>query len=102
MENAIDVSKLDLIEIVKAAYDLSRPVGLGYLHYDPEPLINEEAADLINLESKKVVALDYVRGRAVKFRVFKENNKLYIKDTWYDHTKQDLEELLRRAGLERT
>lgn len=101
MENAIDVSRLNLIEIVKAAYDLSRPVGMGYLHYDPEPLTNEKATDLIDLKSENVVSLDYVKGRAVKFRVFKENNKLYIRDSWYDHTESDLQELLKRATTEK-
>ena len=102
MENKIDVSKLDLLEIVKAAYDLSKPIGMGFIHYTPEPLTNEEAASLIDLTSSIVVALDYVKGRCVKFTVFKHNNKFYINDKWYDHTESDLQELLERASTEKT
>jgi len=102
MENIIDVSEVNLIELVKEAYNLSVPVGLGFLHYTPEPLTSQEAANLINLNEKYVVSLDYVNGRAVKFGVFKHENKFYIKNHWYDHTKQNLQDLLERVGIIKT
>ena len=93
----IDVTEIDKIKLVKRVYDLSRPQGLGMLHFVPGPLSDDEAKAFI--EDDGTVSMDYVSGRACKFNVFEENGKLFISDSWYDHTDGQLAELLRSVGL---
>ena len=38
----IDITGVDLRKFVQMVYALSRPLGLGYLHYTPMPLSEEE------------------------------------------------------------
>lgn len=38
--------------------------------------------------------MDYVRGRACKFTIFRESGKLFINKNWFDHSEYDLEKLL--------
>lgn len=95
----IKIEKSMLVDLVKAAYDLSKPVGMGFLHFRPEPLTDEQASSYI--EDNGTVRLDYVNGRSVKMTVFIDKNTktLYISDSWYDHSDDDLLNLLDRIGL---
>lgn len=97
----IDVTDADLRLLVRTAYDLSSPQGLGFLHFKPEPLTDKEVDHIItrNISGWCVVSMDYVNGRACKFGVFKMDERLYIKDRWFDHTKEQLAELCRRCGV---
>lgn len=99
MENTIEITGADLVEAVKAAYDLSVPVGMGHLHYREGSLSNEEAATFVHIEREFPVSLDYVLGRACKFTVFQKDDRLYIDRGWYDHTDSQQAELLRRIGI---
>ena len=45
------------------------------------------------------INMDYVKGRACKMTVWRENDKLYICNDWYDHSDDDLKELLTRLGM---
>jgi len=93
----IDVTGVNMVELVKKAYDLSRPQGMGMLHFTPDPLSDEEAQDFI--QSNGEVHLDYVRGRACKFNVFNKDGKFEIRDSWYDHTDKQLVELMAHVGI---
>lgn len=95
----IDVTGVDMVELVKKAYELSRPQGMGMLHFDPTPLTDEEAKILIEEGEDGEVHLDYVRGRACKFNVFNKDGELSIRDSWYDHTDQHLVDLLDHVGI---
>jgi hypothetical protein len=93
----IDITGIDLVKFVQRVYDLSSPQGLGYLHYVNTPLSEEEAKEYVDLNPKygrNVVSMDYVHGRACKMQVWKEDEKLYINDSWYDHTDHQLKLLL--------
>ena len=101
MQNMIDITGVNLIEFVKRVYELSIPQGLGFLHYKNRGLTDEEAKQLILPEKEGcqyakniVVDMDYIKGRACKMIVFKENDKLYIRNSWYDHMDEQLRELL--------
>ena len=102
-ENMIDVTEVNLVELVKAAYDLSRPQGLGILHFEEGFLTDEQAQELIDQtqSSSHAFALDYVKGRSVKLRARRdpENGKIFINKSWYDHSPDQMQELLKRAGL---
>ncbi len=101
MQNMIDITGVNLIEFVKRVYELSIPQGLGFLHYKNRGLTDAEAKQLIITEIPEhfhpvniVIDMDYVDGRACKMIVFKENDKLYIRNSWYDHMDEQLRELL--------
>lgn len=103
--NMIEITGVDLAGFIKAAFDLSKPQGFGYLHYTPQPLPDDEVAEIIDREKKVsfdtgiAASMDYVHGRAVKMTVFREGDRLFIRSDWFDHTKDQLEELLRRTGV---
>jgi hypothetical protein len=99
--NKIDVSKADIREVVRAAYDLSSPQGLGFLHYTPGPLSDAEIDDLLSRPNNFIAAsLDYVKGRAVKLTIWKHEDKTWIYDDWFDHSDQQLRALLERVGID--
>ena len=95
----IDVTNVDLVKMIKKVYDLSRPQGLGFIHFTPVPLSDEEASSYVQKDG--TVDMDYVKGRACKFNVFKDrdNGSLYIHSPWYDHTDAQLKELLNSLDI---
>lgn len=100
MDNMIELPEgADLVALVKGAYALSRPQGMGFLHFSEGDLTDDQARGLIRDESRTPVSLDYVAGRAVKFTVFRENGKLFVDRTWFDHSEREYRELLARVGV---
>jgi hypothetical protein len=95
----IDVNDVNMVELIKKAYDLSSPQGLGILHFQNGTLTDEEAKSCISKEG--MINMDYVKGRACKFGVFRslETNRLVIHSPWYDHTDEQLIELLSHVGI---
>lgn len=49
-------------EVLKALYDASRPLGLGFLQFIPGDISLEEAEKLV----KKTDNFDYLNGRVIK------------------------------------
>ena len=94
----IDVTSVETSELVRAAYDLSRPQGMGFLHFTPDPLSDAEVEELVQPDG--TTYLDYVRGRACKFGVWLREGRRVIRSPWYDHTNAQLLELLARVGVE--
>lgn len=100
MRYVFDESKLDAV--IRAAYDLSRPQGMGYLHFQEGPLPDDVLTQIkATAHSRIVASMDYVRGRAVKQGVYRsDDGLLYIEaDRWFDHSIDDLRELAKRAEL---
>lgn len=96
----IDITGVDLPEFVKAVYQLSAPQGLGFLDYTPKPLSDEEAEQILKWGDDRIaLRMDYVRGRACKITVYRRDDRLKINDNWYDHTDEQLVELLRRFNI---
>lgn len=104
----IEITGVDMAKFIKKAYDLSKPLGMGYFQYTPEPLTDEEAQSLINKKDPKIkCSLDYVKGRACKMTVHKEvegsllnkKERLFIRAPWFDHTDSQLKELLEHCGF---
>ena len=97
----IDVTGIDLVEFAKVVYNLSRPIGMGCLHFTPEPLSTEEAEEIVsNHHSPGVVlSMDYVKGRGCKMVVWENDGKLGIRDSWYDHTDEQFRTLLNQFNI---
>jgi len=92
----IDITEVDLVKFAQKVYEHSSPQGLGALHYNPSPLSEEEAKELLDTraDSRYPLSMDYVHGRACKMTVYAKEGKLLIDDAWYDHTDYQLQRLL--------
>lgn len=94
----IDVTEIDLIQLIKEVYRLSIPAGLGFLHFERGGLTDKEANEILNVwknDKKWALDMDYIRGRACKMTIFREGKGLYIKFPWHDHTDMQSNELLK-------
>lgn len=95
----IDITGVNLVKFVQEVYNLSKPQGMGFMHFTPEPLSDSDAARVID-ESKNdtfiELSLDYVNGRSCKMTIFKDGDKRFIRDAWYDHGPSLLKELLEK------
>lgn len=101
-QGMIDVTDHDHVKMVQLAYDLSVPRGLGFFQADRESLSEDDARAQINLDKDTdrgwPINIDYLKGRAVKFRVRRANNdRWYVRPHWYDHTPSDLSTLLSQS-----
>lgn len=89
--------------LIRAAYDLSVPVGLGFIHARPGSLTDDEVAQIIQPEGRIAASMDYVNGRQCKLTVFRaEDGALSIRDTWFDHSDRQLRQLMDEIGVEAT
>lgn len=98
MDGFIEITGCDLIALIKKAYALSSPQGMGFLHFKEGGMSDEEAKRII--ESPRGVDMDYVHGRAVKFWVKKDGDRMFVRDRWFDHSDSQLKELLQSVGIE--
>jgi hypothetical protein len=102
----------DFAKFVRAVYDLSKPQGLGFLHYSFGTLTDIEVKTIMDLiEDKKVphdetydydqiLYLDYVNGRACKCSLCRDSeDNVFVFDDWYDHTNDQLKQLLEKMGI---
>ena len=48
--------------VLAALYNASKPQGLGFLHFDPAPMTEEEAKELLQTSTY----FDYIKGRIMK------------------------------------
>ena len=59
----IDLKGKDKAEVLAKLYNASKPLGMGFLHYNPKPMTVEEARELI---SRGDLYFDYLYGRVMK------------------------------------
>lgn len=99
----IDITYADLRTVIRTAYELSRPQGMGFLHFKDEPL-SEQEIDAILASGNPLypVSMDYVNGRSCKFSVVVRDGLRLIGDRWYDHSESQLDQLLKTIGVTRT
>lgn len=58
----VDTKGLKKSAVLAALYNDSKPQGLGVLHFNPAPMTEEEAEDLL----KTSTHFDYLKGRVMK------------------------------------
>lgn len=96
----IEITGVDLAHFVRAAYSPSRPQGLGFMHYQPGDLGDDVVKQILdNGRGNIAVSMDYVNGRACKMTVFRDGERLFINNSWYDHSDGALADLLTSVGL---
>lgn len=61
----VDIKGLDRADVLAALYNASKPMGRGLLHFDPKPMLREEAAMLLQGAGSNP-SFDYVKGRVLK------------------------------------
>jgi hypothetical protein len=101
----IDITGVDLVKFAQKAYELSMPQGLGFLRFTPDPLSEDDAKKIVECSCRPgriKLNMDYVSGRACKMIVWEKNGRLIIDDSWYDHTDEQLIELLDEFGIVHT
>lgn len=70
--NTIDISGLSKAAVLAALYNRATPLGLGWLHYDPQPMTEQEASELLGSTEndmgfpKRAAYFDYLKGRVMK------------------------------------
>ena len=97
----VEVPESVVTDLVRKAYDLSKPVGMGMIHFQPGPIPEPIVDDLVRLMNKTgYLTMDYTLGRQVKFTILKIGNRYFVHKTWRDHTKEDLVILLASVGVQ--
>lgn len=81
MEVDYIVLGLTRAQVLMTLYNNSKPLGLGFLQYDPKPMTEIEAEELL----KQTMDFDYVKGRIMKINLSK--NPFVV--TWYDRDNGD-------------
>ena len=100
MENTIDITEVNLKKFIKEVYNLSKPQGMGFMHYEEGELHDDIVSTILGQGDEDIaISMDYVNGRSCKMNVFKKDGKLFIRDDWYDHSTEDLRDLLERVGI---
>jgi hypothetical protein len=64
MSEHIDLNELNIskAEALARLYNASRPLGMGFLHYDPSPMTIREAGTILDDHRY----FDYLKGRVMK------------------------------------
>ncbi|HEX8974829.1 MAG TPA: hypothetical protein VF817_05120 [Patescibacteria group bacterium] len=94
--------KAVLRAIVIASFELSRPAGLGFLHFDKSTKMTEDEADrFISLPPRHgdvVIEMDYVQGRQCKTVVWKKGPGHYLlNDHLFERDRGSIEPMLEKA-----
>jgi hypothetical protein len=98
LRGLVEVTEVDQRELAKAAYAMSRPQGMGFLHFTEGELDQATLNAIIEQADKfrgGCIDLDYVRGRSCKFHVRLHDGKRYVSINWYDHSVEEMSQLLR-------
>ena len=67
MNNMIEVTGVDLSLFIRTVYALSRPKGMGFLHFQEGDIDQATLDALLNNNYPHIaLAMDYVHGRACK------------------------------------
>ena len=75
----MDISKLSKAKVLAALFNAAKPQGMGFLHFRPEHVMDEnEAAGLLTLTKD----FDYLEGRVMKINLEPDvlNTRLYNRD----------------------
>ena len=72
----IDIRGLSKAKVLAALYNCARPQGMGFLHYDPKPMTEEEAEEFLGIGDdlaqgfgsydRNPLYFDYLKGRVMK------------------------------------
>lgn len=96
----IEITGANLVAVVKKAYELSEPRGMGFLQYQPGPLDDRIAREIVQTgtSNRFGIAMDYVLGRVVKLAIrIDADGRAWLSKDWFDHTPTQLQALVEVA-----
>lgn len=73
----VDITGIPKGKVLAALYNASQPIGLGVLEYDPTPMTEEEANEILKTSS----CFDYLKGRVMKVEL---DNDIGFNEWSYD------------------
>ena len=62
MSNKISIKGLNKADVLVALFNRAKPQSMGFMHYDPKPMIRETAEKLLC----EATDFDYIQGRVMK------------------------------------
>ena len=65
-EEKIDIKDLNKADVLAVLYNASKPLGMGFMEYDPTPMTREQAQELIGAGQTD---FDYLKGRIMKINI---------------------------------
>ena len=65
-DKRIDIKGLDKADVLAVLYNASKPLGMGFMQYDPQLMTREEAQELIGAGQ---TYFDYLNGRVMKIDI---------------------------------
>lgn len=84
----VNIAGLDKVELFAALYNYAKPLGMGFMQYDPTPLTKEAAEKLMSAGddssrmfpgfAKKGLYFDYVKGRPLKINLEGDEMDTYL------------------------
>lgn len=77
MESTVSLQGLNKAMVLAALYNASRPLGMGFLHYDPAPMTAKEAQELLDVGH---TYFDYLKGRVMKVDLSGDNLDTFLYD----------------------
>lgn len=94
-QDVINVAGLDRAEILQALYNAAKPQGLGFLHFDPEPMSLGEAQIAVNVGGNAAgdysadpefynrirggkKYFDYFKGRVMKVEINFDSDEMFV------------------------
>jgi len=73
----ISIEGLSKAKVLAALYNVAKPQGMGFLRYDPKPMTEEEAAEIL----KQTTYFDYLKGRVMKIDLKSDTE---FESGWFD------------------
>lgn len=86
MSATVDVRGIDRAELLAALYNRARPLGMGFLHFDPADMTWGEAkrvlveATVPRFSGGPTAYFDYLRGRVMKINVLADDLDPWLYD----------------------
>ena len=76
MSEIVSLEGKDKAAVLASLYNASKPLGMGFLQYDPQPMTVEEAQELLD----KYDYFDYLKGRVMKVDLSGDELDPYLYD----------------------
>lgn len=62
----MNIEGLNKAEVLAVLYNRSKPAGMGFMHYNPEPMTTEQAQEILD---SGATSFDYLSGRVMKINL---------------------------------
>ncbi len=95
----VSTKGLSKAAVLAALYNASRPVGMGFFQFDPAPMTEEEAVELLE-NMKPSTYFDYLKGRVMKVDLKNDDGFeewLYDRDTGAGAAQRAIDALYRAS-----